>query len=120
MLEHLNSRFTLAVITNTHDPDLVPDHLERMGVSHFFSHVVTSVEHGARKPSPDIFHYTLRLLRVSPEDCVYVGDNYDPDYRGAKAAGIAPLLIDPLRKAPVSSKVRLESVFELERRLSAT
>ena len=61
----------------------------------------------------------MRLLRVLPEDCVYVGDNYDADYRGAKAAGIVPLLIDSLRKAPVSSKVQLESVFELEGRLSA-
>src|SRR3990170_3396311 len=54
LLERLNRRFVLAVITNTHDPDLVPGHLERMGVSGLFRRVITSVEFGSRKPAPEI------------------------------------------------------------------
>ncbi|ETX05685.1 HAD family hydrolase [Candidatus Entotheonella palauensis] len=117
MLERLNERFTLAVITNTHEPDLVPDHLARMGVSGLFSCVVTSVELGVRKPAPGIFSHTLGLLQVPPEQCLYVGDNYHADYLGATSTGIRALLIDPLRQTPVAHEARLESILDLEHRL---
>lgn len=119
LLDRLAQPFTLAVITNTHDPDLVPNHLQRMGISECFSEVVTSVEHGRRKPAPEIFHHTLDRLQVAPEQCVYVGDNYDADYRGALGAGIQPLLIDPLSEAPIPSSARLDSISALEDRLAA-
>lgn len=117
MLERLTKRFGLAVITNTHDPALVPDHLEAMGVSRLFRRVVTSVEFGTRKPAPDIFHHTLAALEVPAEHCVYVGDSYEADYLGARAAGIRPLLIDPAGSAPVADDARLSSIFAVEGRL---
>lgn len=120
MLERLKKRFELAVITNTHDPALVPDHLEGMGVSHLFRRVVTSVEFGTRKPAPDIFRHALSLLDVAAERCVYVGDNYEADYLGARAAGIRTLLIDPAGNAPVPGEARLPSIFDLEDRLLVT
>jgi len=119
MLERLHERFELAVITNTHDRELVPAHLRRMGVAGFFGCTVTSVEVGTRKPAAGIFLHTLRRLDVSPERCVYVGDSYEADFLGAESASIRPLLIDPDRDAPVSPQNRLSSIFELESRLSA-
>ncbi|PON17921.1 hypothetical protein C2W62_10645 [Candidatus Entotheonella serta] len=117
MLTRLHERFTLAVITNTHDPDLVPNHLTRMGVSSLFSCLVTSVEFGARKPAPDIFSHTLDKLQASAEQCLYVGDNYHADYLGATAASLSALLIDPLRKTPITHANRLASILDLERYL---
>ncbi len=117
MLERLAGRFTLAVITNTHDPELVPDHLERMGVAPHFRRVITSVEHGARKPAPAIFEHALRELGADPRRCLYVGDNYEADYVGAQAAGIRGLLIDPERRASVPPADRLASILDLEGRL---
>ncbi|ETW96186.1 MAG: hypothetical protein ETSY1_27625 [Candidatus Entotheonella factor] len=117
MLKRLYQRFTLAVITNTHDPDLVPNHLACMGVSSLFSCVVTSVELRVRKPAPGIFSHTLGLLQVPPEQCLYVGDNYHADYLGATSAGIKALLIDPSRHTPVAHETRLESILNLEYRL---
>jgi hypothetical protein len=55
LLERLSRRFTLSIVTNTHPPDLVPDHLQRRGVAKHFHSVVTSVELGLRKPHPGIF-----------------------------------------------------------------
>jgi putative hydrolase of the HAD superfamily len=118
VLERLSRRFVLAVITNTHDADLVPAHLELMGVTAYVARVVTSVEFGVRKPAPGIFEHALHMLRVSPERCVYVGDDYQADYRGAQAAGIPPLLIDPAGEAPVPDSRRLGSILDLEERLS--
>lgn len=119
LLERLGGRFDLAVITNTHDRNLVPDHLERMGVLRLFEKVITSVEFGTRKPGPAIFRHALTVLDASPGDCVYVGDNFEADYRGAASAGMRAVLIDPLRKFPVPVDDRIDSILSLEQCLSA-
>jgi putative hydrolase of the HAD superfamily len=117
LLERLAKRFTLAIVTNTHDAELVPGHLDRMGVRHRFARVVTSVEHGTRKPAPAIFEHAVRTLGTSADHCVYVGDTYEADYRGARGAGIRALLIDPRGLAPIPEGDRLGSVLDLEDRL---
>jgi putative hydrolase of the HAD superfamily len=117
LLERLASRYTLSIVTNTHQPDHVPDHLRRMGVSERFCTVVTSVEFGLRKPHPKIFGHALERLSAESEECVYVGDDFEADYRGARSAGIEALLIDPMRRTPVHEAARLASIFELEARL---
>ncbi len=118
LLERLARRFTLAIVTNTHEPDLVPGHLRRLGLSARFAHVVTSVELGTRKPAPGIFAHTLERLAAAPGRCVFVGDSYDADYLGARSAGMRAFLIDPLAKAPVPDEARLASLLELEGRLA--
>lgn len=118
LLDRLSSRYTLSIVTNTHQPDLVPEHLRRMGVSQRFRAVVTSVEFGLRKPHPGIFAHALDRLTAESQECVYVGDDFEADYRGALAAGVDALLIDPMRRTPTPEAARLESIFDLEARLS--
>ena len=114
MLARLSRTFKLAVITNTHDADLVPFHLGRMGVTDLFGHVITSVEVGKRKPAPETFQHALGVLQVEAEDCIYVGDSYETDYAGARSAGIRGLLIDPRCTEPIDPLDRLQSLFQLE------
>ena len=118
LLERLARRYTLSIVTNTHQPDLVPGHLGKMGVSRRFRTVVTSVEFGYRKPYPGIFAHALDRLAAKSEECVYVGDDFEADYRGARSAGIEALLIDPTGRASVPEADRLRSIFELEARLA--
>ena len=120
MLERLAQRFDLSIITNTHDRDLVPTQLERLGVSRLFSQVVTSVAFGTRKPSPSIFEFALDELSASPEQCVYIGDSYAADFEGSRSVGIRPLLIDPDCTAPVDPNERLGSILELEAALAGS
>lgn len=114
LLGRLAERFELAIITNTHDPMLVPRHLSCMGVAELFRDVVTSVEYGLRKPNPAIFQHTLKLLGVSAERCLYVGDNFEADYQGALSAGIRPVLIDPDWRHPVPNRDRVRSILALD------
>jgi putative hydrolase of the HAD superfamily len=119
LLGRLAARFTLAVVSNTNDHQLVPRHLDRMGVRGLFARVVTSVELGVRKPSPAIFAHAVRELGTAPERCVYVGDTYDADYRGATSAGIRAFLIDPGAAAPIPEEHRIASLLTLEERIDA-
>jgi putative hydrolase of the HAD superfamily len=51
---------------------------------------------GERKPSVAFFRQVLDRLGVSPEAAFHVGDTYDADVVGARAAGITPILLASL------------------------
>lgn len=119
LLARLAQRHTLVLVTNTHHAELVHGHLRAMEVHARFHSVVTSVEHGRRKPSPCIFQRALAGAAGKPESAVYVGDSFSADYEGALAAGLHPLLIDPERRHPVPDAHRIASVSETLARVEA-
>lgn len=51
---------------------------------------------GVAKPDPRIFELALALVDTTPDRAMHVGDAYQYDVRGARAAGVHPVLIDPL------------------------
>ena len=58
--------------------------------------VVDSGIVGVEKPDPRIFRLALERSGVAPEDAYYVGDLYPVDVVGSRAAGMEPVLLDPL------------------------
>jgi putative hydrolase of the HAD superfamily len=117
LLANLAERFTLAVVTNTHHAELVHRHLDAMGAGPYFAAVITSVEHGKRKPSRCIFDQALARTGGTPEAAVYIGDSFSADYRGATDAGLRCFLIDPESRHDVPETDRLTQVFEVLARL---
>ena len=115
LLLGLSRRHRLAVVSNTHEPDLVPFHLAAMGVADLVDTVVTSVEVGVRKPAPAIYQEALTRLGIAASAAVFVGDNPSADYFGPLEAGLrAAFLIDPAaRYDAVPPSHRLSSVFDL-------
>jgi putative hydrolase of the HAD superfamily len=114
----LADRFRLAVVTNTHQADLVPGHLSAMGIAHHFDAVVTSVEVGWRKPHPAIYAEALQRLGATAEDVVFAGDSYAADYLGPAAAGLTAFLIDPGGQHSIPPERRLRSLHDLAVHLS--
>ncbi len=114
MLERLSEHYTLAVITNTHSAELVPEHLRRMGIASRFEAVITSIEHGRRKPHADIFVHALSQVGAVAQTSAYIGDSFNADYRGSRSVGMVAYLIDPDRTAQVPEQARLSDVLELE------
>ena len=117
LLHQLAGSHTIALVTNTHSAELVRDHLWNMGVAHTFSAVVTSVEHGKRKPAASIFEQALKLTSGRSEHAIYVGDSFEADYVGAGNAGVRCLLIDPQKAHDVPEEYRMDSVLDLSRML---
>lgn len=116
-LDELAADYRLAVVSNTHQPGLVPGHLAAMGVLDRFDAVVTSVDFGWRKPHPKIYASALDTLGIEAEAAVFVGDSYEPDFAGPERAGIRAFLIDPHRRTTVPDERRLKSVLDLHGRL---
>lgn len=118
MLAELAGSFTLVLVTNTHHAELVHGHLRAMDVARYFAHVVTSVEHGKRKPSACIFERALALSSGKRESSVYIGDSFAADYVGAANAGLRCLLIDPEHRHHLPASQRLAHILEIRARLA--
>jgi putative hydrolase of the HAD superfamily len=106
-----------SVVTNTHDPHLVPRLLRRFGHDPAFTRITTSVAHGFRKPHASIFAAHLAALDLAPAQVVFVGDNPACDYFGPRALGIDAYLIAPAKVSGVPEAHRLGHLFELPARL---
>jgi len=61
--------------------------LETIGVQTLFEQIVSSVEVGRGKPSPDVFVETARRLGVPPEACFVIEDSHN-GVLAARAAGM--------------------------------
>jgi putative hydrolase of the HAD superfamily len=69
--------------------------LEAAELLEFFEVVIDSALAGVEKPDPAIFHAALEALGVPARDTLYVGDLYDVDVVGARAAGMHAVLFAP-------------------------
>ncbi len=83
----------LAVVSNSDGRAAAA--LEAAGLLDAFEFVVDSGEVGVEKPDPRIFQIALDRLGVGASDAVYVGDLYEVDVVGARAAGLDVVLLDP-------------------------
>ena len=63
------------------------------GLREYFDVVIDSSVLGVEKPDPAIFQAALQALSVAPEEALYVGDLYEVDVIGARAAGIEAVLL---------------------------
>jgi len=105
---------TAGVVSNSNGT--IRSILQALGLLPYLAFVLDSAEVGVEKPDPRIFRLAVEQARVAPREAVYVGDLYSVDVRGARAAGLDAILLDPAglwgardcRKAPdVLAAVRL-------------
>ncbi len=83
----------LGVVSNS--AGRVEEALGAAGLLGYFDVIVDSTLAGVEKPDPAIFRPALDTLGVRPEEAVYVGDLYDVDVAGARAAGLGAILLAP-------------------------
>ena len=84
-----------AVISNSNGT--IRSLMERLGLIDKLDFVIDSGEEGVEKPDPRIFEIALARAGTKPAQTAYIGDLYSIDVRGARGAGIRPVLLDPGR-----------------------
>ena len=87
--------------------------LERIGLAHRFDHLAISGEMGVEKPDPGIFHAALEALGVPAGRAVHIGDIYEVDVVGARAAGLEAVLVDVADLSADRDAARITSLAEL-------
>ncbi len=80
--------------------------------------IVDSGAVGVAKPDPAIFDLALDLVGVTADRAIHVGDAYQYDVRGARAAGIRPILVDPLGLRDDADCERVASLVDVAALLS--
>ncbi|HEU4456090.1 MAG TPA: HAD-IA family hydrolase [Longimicrobium sp.] len=111
-LDELRRRgYRLGVISNA--DGRAEQALDAVGLRPHFELVVDSGLVGIDKPDPRIFHHALERMGVAPAQAVYVGDIYEIDVQGARAAGMRAILIDPLWKWDDKDCERIRGLHDL-------
>lgn len=82
----------LAVVSNW--DSRLPRLLASLGLAPYFDAIVVSCLEGVEKPDPELFRRALVRLRARPEEALHLGDVAELDGDGARAAGIAAILVD--------------------------
>ena len=69
--------------------------LDRLRLTRYLDTITISSEAGYAKPAPEIFQIALERHELPAAEALHVGDVEALDVVGARAAGIAAILIDP-------------------------
>jgi putative hydrolase of the HAD superfamily len=91
-LERLRATGVHAVVVSNWDVSL-HGVLAQTGLASLLDGTLTSAEFGAAKPAPAIFAAALELAGATAAAALHVGDSFEEDVLGARAAGIEPLLL---------------------------
>lgn len=118
LLEELGRRgFVLGAISDWEDT--LPDVLMELDLLQYFSALSISACVGVTKPDPLLFEDALDQLNLPPESCLHIGDWYELDVAGARAAGMQALLFDWADRRPDADCPRVTSWDQLREYLLA-
>lgn len=94
-------------------------HMDRLGLSRHVHCVLDSHDLGVEKPDPRLFHIALERSGAVPETTIHVGDLYQVDVLGARAAGLRGVLLDEQGLYEGADCPRVRSLAELASRIEA-
>ena len=92
--EALRPRFKLGLVTNGPSRTQRPK-IEQFRLIDYLDLLIVSEEVGVAKPDPAIFAIALERLGVAPSEALFVGDLPEFDLRGAAAAGMPFIWMNP-------------------------
>lgn len=95
-------------------PEVMRRRLREFELLHHAEVAVFSVEHGVRKPNPEIYRVALRSLAVEPGEVVFVGDRVREDVRGPQSLGMRSVLTHEFRQEDPADSAPLAVITELE------
>jgi HAD superfamily hydrolase (TIGR01509 family) len=113
LLAAIAPRARIAVVSNNLLEEQ-QDKLRTCGLDRFVDVLVVSEEAGVAKPHPAIFRITLDRLHVSPDEAVMVGDSWEADVAGARAAGIRAIWFNPLGVPTPAGEVAVTELRSLD------
>jgi len=109
--------YRLALVTDTDGtPGMKRKRVRELPFYDLFETVVVAGEDTPKiKPSKMPFTLVARRLRLSPKNCVYVGDNPKADVKGAKAVRMQTILVKRRRSKAERPTLVIKSLSQLLR-----
>jgi HAD superfamily hydrolase (TIGR01662 family) len=103
--------YILAVLSNRDKPFM--DVLESHRILEFFHFSLAGGEVDSYKPDTGLFDAAVKRADITPQEAIYVGDNYFADVVGSRRAGMTPVLYDPNEIFPDADCIKIRSFHEL-------
>lgn len=91
ILEILANKYTLGIIAN--QTDGLTDRLQELGISKYFSHIISSWDYNIMKPDTKLFEIAVNNSGYKASEIVMVGDRLDNDIFPAKKIGMRTIWI---------------------------
>mgnify|MGYP000844964910 FL=1 len=88
ILRALRGQYRLGLLSNYPDGEAIRLSLAKNQADTLLDAILVSGDLGRVKPHPDVFRAITRALNVSPEQCLFIGDNWLADVQGARKAGM--------------------------------
>lgn len=86
VLEKLKGKYQLGILTDYYHA--TQQHkIQALGIEHYFSHIIYTDRMGTSKPDTAPFEEMKRRMHCGPREIMYVGDNEQKDFIGARHAG---------------------------------
>jgi HAD superfamily hydrolase (TIGR01509 family) len=117
-LEALRARgLRLVVVSNANGT--LRAHMDRLGLTERFDHVLDSADEGVEKPDPRFFDIALLRSGARRDTTIHVGDLYYVDVIGARSAGLRGVLLDEADLRPDADCPRVRSLDDLVATIAA-
>jgi putative hydrolase of the HAD superfamily len=99
-LRELSRQFPIYLATNAKDSskDDIKKALSRVHLEKYLMDVFCFQEIQAMKPSQYFFQYVFKKTNFHPNELLFIGDDLEKDFLGAKKYGINAILYDPREK----------------------
>lgn len=94
VLDYLKEKYILHIVSNGF-AEVQAIKLEKSGIRKYFKEVVTPDDAGFKKPSREIFDFTIARVQTEAKDCIMIGDNLEADIKGAINAGLDHVFFNP-------------------------
>ena len=86
--------------------------LDKFNLRNKFEHIFLSYQEGVIKTDPRMYEILLKRLKVTPQQCMAVGDSMESDIAAAQNADVKAILID--RRNAREFEPKITSLRELE------
>jgi HAD superfamily hydrolase (TIGR01509 family) len=95
-LKALSEKYTTVIATSADHSgtEEMISALKRVDADKYFNHFFSSKELGHKKPDPEFFRAIIQKLGTNASQAVMIGNLYEKDIIGAKAAGLQTILFD--------------------------
>jgi len=112
----LHKDYELGIITNS-TKETQFKKLNALDIKDYFGEFIFSESVGSRKPDEKIFYIAVERVDEEPENCLYVGDSFKRDVKGANKIGMHTCWFNRGGKRKIEQEVADLEITELKQLL---
>lgn len=113
VLDRLKKDYCLILLSNTFREGFMKLQTD-YPINDWFESVCLSYKENMIKPNPALYEVVLRQARLSKDEVLMIGDNYDDDVVAANHAGIQAILLDRRGRYPEILDNKISSLHQLK------